>query len=85
MPTHSERIDAPRAGDRVRHVNTGELGELGELASFTPLKVWALVRWDISGPGMRDPDGLSYVELGLLERVEPGPPNTPGDHDMPTL
>ena len=57
----------PHAGDRVRHITSGDVGTMEGTAGdacFT----WALVRWDDAGPGMRDKHGLARVAPTLLER-----------------
>lgn len=58
-----------RAGDRVRHVTTGDAGTWEGPAGDAWLQ-WALVRWDDEGPGMRDKQGLARVAPRLLERCD---------------
>jgi hypothetical protein len=53
---------------RVRHVRTGNVGELREITRHD----WALVAWDAGGPGMVGKDGLSYIAPGLLLDVRTG-------------
>lgn len=41
-------------------------GDIGTLDHFTRHRGWALVRWDVTGPGMVCPEGLSFVAPTLL-------------------
>ena len=58
----------PRAGDRVRHVRTGDVGVLDHIEP-DQWQDWALVRWDVHGPGLVDRGGLAWIAPGMLEKV----------------
>jgi hypothetical protein len=62
------REPRPRAGDRVRHGRSGAVGTLDRVEPDT-WQGWALVRWDVEGPGLVDKDGLAWVAPGMLERA----------------
>jgi hypothetical protein len=61
----------PKVGDRVRHIRTRDTGKLRGYDSRTGFVSWALVAWDVAGPGMvRDEDGLAMIAPNLLECVD---------------
>ena len=72
MPEPTRRpARRPSADDHRPQVRHGTTGDLGTLHRVDPdqWQDWALVRWDVDGPGMRDQHGLSRVAPRLLEKV----------------